>query len=68
MLAMEPKRLSNEIIKPPTAPSNNLVPKQKWQYNSKQAVDFNGSCLKHNKANLNPKNMLNLCIVYKSNL
>ena len=68
MIAMKPKRLSDETIKPLTAPSNNLAPKLKGQYSSKKAKEFNGRCLKQDKATLNPKNVLNMCIVYKSDL
>ena len=48
--------------------SAGLGSKLRWTNNSKIAVEFNESCLKQDKATFNPKNVVNLFIVYKLDL
>ena len=57
--------MSNEIVKPPTAPSNSLTPKLKRIHNSKIAVEFHGSYLKQDKVTFSLKSEINLFIVYR---
>ena len=55
--------LSDESIKPPTAPGNSLAPKMKQIHNSEIALENGGSYLKQDKATFTFKNVLTLLIV-----
>ena len=68
IIVWKSKGLSNEIVKPPTAPSNSLTPKLKRIHNSKIAVEFHGSYLKQDKATFSLKSEINLFIVYRSDV
>ena len=57
------KGLSDENIRPSVTPGNSLVPKLKWIYNAKVAVEFRGgSCLEQYKATFTHGNVVNLFI------
>ena len=57
----ESKRLSDEIIKLPTASNNILVPKLKYT-GKRMYVNFNRSCLKQDKITLNHGKTVNIIV------
>ena len=60
------KGLSNESIKPPSAPSNFLTPSLNY-LGTKTRVNFSGSFLKQDKVTYNHGNIVNIYIVYEVN-
>ena len=62
ILSWTSKGLSNESIKPPTAP--NLTP-ELYYYDTKAAVSFPGACLKQDKVTFNHGKIVNIYIVYR---
>ena len=60
------KGLSNESIKPPSAPNNFLTPSLNY-LGTKTRVKFSGSCLKQDKVTYNHGNIVNIYIVYEIN-
>ena len=61
---MKSKGLSNEIIKTPTT-SNNFLNSLLDYVNAKIRVQFNGSCLKQDKATYNSGTIVNIYIFYE---
>ena len=53
------KGLSNESIKPPSAPNNFLTPSLNY-LGTKTRVKFSGSCLKQDKVTYNHGNIVNI--------
>ena len=64
ILSWTSKGLSNEIIKPPTTPNNNLYPNLYYQ-GTKTIVSFPGAYLKQDKVTFNHGKIVNIYIVYK---
>ena len=64
VLSWTSKGLSNEVIKPPTTPNNNLYPNSYYQ-GTKTIVTFPGAYLKQDKVTFNHGKILNIYIVYK---
>ena len=60
------KGLSNESIKPPSAPNNFLTPWLNY-LGIKTTVKLSGSCLKQDKVPSNHGNIINIYIVYEIN-
>ena len=60
------KGLSNESIKPPSAPNNFLTPSLNY-LDTKTRVKFSGKCLKQDKVTYNHGNIVNIYIVYEIN-
>ena len=60
------KRLSNESIKPPSAPNNFLTPLLNY-LGTKIRVQFSGSCLKQDKVTYTHGKIVNIYIVYEIN-
>ena len=60
----ESKRLSNEVIKPPTTTDNSLAPLV-IHTGISIVLRFRGSFLKQNKSTFVPTNTLNIFIVYE---
>ena len=58
--------MSNESIKPPSAPNNFVTPSLKY-LGTKTRVKFSGSCLKQDKVTYNHGNIVNIYIVYEIN-
>ena len=58
--------MSNESIKPPSAPNNFLTPSLDY-LGTKTRVKFSGSCLKQDKVTYNHGNIVNIYIVYEIN-
>ena len=63
IVAWKSKELSEESIKAPITPVNNVAPKLKWIHDSKIAVEFKGSCLKQDKATFTKRNVVDLIFV-----
>ena len=64
VVAWGSKGLLNEKINPRITTNDNISPKLKW-HNSKIRVEFKGSCLKQDKVNSTPRNLVNLFSVYE---
>ena len=62
------KELSNEKITPPFALYKSLSAKLVWMNNSRIRLEFEGSCLKQDKAHFTPNNVVHLYIVYELNI
>ena len=60
------KGLSNESIKPPSAPNNFLTPSLNY-VGTKISVNFSGSCLKQDKVTYTHGKIVNIYIVYEIN-
>ena len=60
------KGLSNESIKPPSAPNNFLAPSLSY-LGTKTKVKFSGSCLKQNKVTYTHKKIVKIYIVSEIN-
>ena len=60
------KGLSNESIKPPSAPNNFLTPSLNY-LGTKLRVKFSGSCLKQDKVTYTHGKIVNIYIVYEIN-
>ena len=60
------KGLSNESIKPPSAPNNFLTPSLNY-LGTKIRVKFSGSCLKQDKITYTHGKIVNIYIVYEIN-
>ena len=58
--------MSNESIKPPSAPNNFLTPSLNY-LGTKTRVKFSGSFLKQDKVTYNHGNIVNIYIVYEIN-
>ena len=56
--------MSNESIKPPTAPYNRVTP-ELFYCSTKTMVSFPGACLKQNKVTFNHGKTVNIYIVYR---
>ena len=52
---------------PPFKSNKSLSPKMVWMNNSRIRLEFQGSCLKQDKAAFTPNNVVNLYIVYELN-
>ena len=62
-IAWKSKWLSDEGIKLPTTPGNNLCPKLKWIHYSRMSVEFKESYLKQDKETSTHRNKANLFVV-----
>ena len=63
---MSSKVLSNESIKPTSAPHNFLTPSLNY-LGTKIRVNISGSCLKQDKVTYNHGKIVNIYIVYEIN-
>ena len=66
ILSWTSKGLSNESIKPPSAPNNFLTPSLNY-LGTKIRVKFSGSCLKQDKVTYTHGKIVNIYIVYEIN-
>ena len=66
ILSWTSKGLSNESIKPPSAPNNFLTPSLHY-LGTKIRVKLSGSCLKQDKVTYAHGNIVNIYIVYDIN-
>ena len=66
ILSWTSKGLSNESVKPPSAPNNFLTPSLNY-LGTKIRVKFSGSCLKQDKVTYTHGNIVNIYIVYEIN-
>ena len=66
ILSWTSKGLSDESIKPPSAPNNFLTPSLNY-LRSKIRVKFSGSCLKQDKVTYTHGKLVNIYIVYEIN-
>ena len=66
ILSWTSKGLSNESIKPPSAPNNFLTPSLNY-VGTKIRVKFSGSCLKQDKVTYTHGKIVNIYIVYEIN-
>ena len=64
VLSWQPKGLSNESIKPPTATNSSLTPELNY-YGTKTKIKFTGSCLKQSGHILTHKKIVSIYIVYE---
>ena len=59
--------MSNEKFTPHFTSNNSLSPKLVWMNNSRIKLEFEGSCLKQDKASFIPSNVVNLYTAYELN-
>ena len=65
VLSWQPKRLSAEVIKPPTTSDNSLTPTISYYHASKIRVKFTRSYFKQDKIIFNHGKVVNIYIVYE---